>query len=237
MDLFLRLRLISLIASVSKIHRLVPMVVVGGHGLNSCHMRTIFLTAIFVMISPVMSLFGMPPNLIYVYKYGPAVYSVDDFERTPWALAGFVGALTRKERNDQPDLVSIFLYAQLDESARQALSKYAASELKIKDVYSGSGLQELKTIAEDTDIEAVLVTNLNRIIRGSSIYEKERFRDVELSPQTKMLLKLNPQGDDLIRLNWLLLEDAYTSPLGAGAAPSRNAIEAEGNIRGIFIRK
>jgi hypothetical protein len=209
---------------------LVPTVVVSGHGSNNCHMRTIFLIVIFVMISPIMSLFAMPPNLIYLYKNGPPTIIMGDFGYSPRVLNGFATIINEKKRpNGQAGLLS-FLNEQLDESAHQVLQRYTTSSAKINDIYSDKALKELKTIADDTGIEAILVTNFNRIIRGPCIYEKERFRDVVLSPQTKNLLKQNPQGDDLIRLNWMLLADA-------DLVPARNAIEAGGSISGIFKRK
>jgi hypothetical protein len=188
------------------------------------------LIAILFLISPDMSLLAY--NLIDVYKYGQPTISAGDFEHnTPWNLYGCVMRLEgKKGPYDPPDLVSIFLNAQLDESAHQALDRYMALAAKIDVIYSDKVSGELKAIADDTGVEAALVTNLNRIIRGPCIYEKKRFRDVELSPQTKELLKQNPQGNDLIRLNWLLLGDAYSTP-------SRNAIEADGSISGIFRRK
>ncbi len=50
---------------------------------------------------------------------------------------------------------------------------------------------------------------LNNILRQSCIYEKRRFAGVKLEDQTRHLLGQKPQGDDLIRLNRMLLEDAY----------------------------
>ncbi len=205
------------------------MVIGGRRRLNSYHMKTIFFIILFAMISPVVSLFGIPPNLIYVYKYGSPTIVAGDFERSPWGLTWAVNNFTRKERNGRLDRVSVFLYAQFDESARFALNRYATAEAQL-DLNSDTALKELKTIANDTSVEAILVTNLNRIIRGPCIYDQERFRDVELSPQTKMLLKQNSKGEDLVRLNWLLLGDAYSTP-------SRDAIEAQGGISGIFKRK
>ncbi len=163
-------------------------------------------------------------NTINVYKYGPPTYSADDVDRITWTL---VGDLKKQQLRDQPDLFSIFLNEQLDESAHEAMSKYAAAEAKINDFHSDSGRKQLKLITDATDIDAILATNLNRIVRGPCIYEKKRFRDVELSRQTKSLLKQNPKGDDLLRLNWLLLKDARLDF-------SKGAIQADGEITGAF---
>jgi hypothetical protein len=136
---------------------------------------------------------------------------------------------TRQWPAGRPDPVSSSLYALLDEPARQAVEKYIAERTKIQDPFSDSTPQEFKTIADAIGIEAILIANFNRIIQGPCIYDKN-FRGingVDLSLSTKKLLKQKPQGNDLIRLNWLLLEDAGFADYGA-------AIEANGETTGIF---
>jgi hypothetical protein len=54
-----------------------------------------------------------------------------------------------------------------------------------------------------------LVQALDKILKGVLIYETVRFAGVALSPETLELRSQNPKGKDLIRLNRLLLEDAY----------------------------
>ena len=54
-----------------------------------------------------------------------------------------------------------------------------------------------------------LVQALDNILKGVLIYETVRFAGVALSPETLALRSQNPRGKDLIRLNRLLLEDAY----------------------------
>src|SRR4029453_19256334 len=54
-----------------------------------------------------------------------------------------------------------------------------------------------------------LVQALDNILKGVLIYETVRFAGVALSPETLALRSQNPKGKDLIRLNRLLLEDAY----------------------------
>lgn len=60
--------------------------------------------------------------------------------------------------------------------------------------------------------ETALLTAFNRIIHNNvSLYTADRFADVELSAQAQRLVQQDPApvADDLIRLNRLLLEDAY----------------------------
>jgi hypothetical protein len=71
--------------------------------------------------------------------------------------------------------------------------------------------QEVLTSAASTPEEQklALVQALDNILKGVLIYETVRFAGVALSPETLALRSQNPQGTDLIRLNRLLLEDAY----------------------------
>ena len=65
------------------------------------------------------------------------------------------------------------------------------------------------TTSTPKEQKLALVEALNNILKGVLIYETARFAGVELSPETLALKSQNPRGIDLIRLNRLLLEDAY----------------------------
>jgi hypothetical protein len=68
-------------------------------------------------------------------------------------------------------------------------------------------------------LESLLLTNLNRILSGPSIYDFNRFQGVRMRRETGELLRQNPAGPDLIRLNRRLLEDAYPAELGTNNLP------------------
>jgi hypothetical protein len=102
----------------------------------------------------------------------------------------FVGKLT-----SGPDAVSAFLRGQLEDSVREGMAAYSASNADAKGVIS------------------TLVKGLNQIISGPSIYDRARLGNVVLRPETEELLKQNPRGQQLVRLNKLLLEDAYPAEL------------------------
>jgi hypothetical protein len=87
--------------------------------------------------------------------------------------------------------LSTFLRSQLDESLRTDLASYSPSSPNAKATLSA------------------LVKQLNQLISGSSLYDKARFAGVTLSPETEQLLHQNPTGQNLARLNKLLLEDAF----------------------------
>ncbi|MGB3119490.1 MAG: hypothetical protein WBE58_11760, partial [Verrucomicrobiales bacterium] len=72
--------------------------------------------------------------------------------------------------------------------------------------YSGTG-------AVADVLQAKLVRDLGTILSGPSIYQAARFTGVTLRSETNTLRQQNPQGADLIRLNRLLLEDAFAAEL------------------------
>ncbi len=63
-----------------------------------------------------------------------------------------------------------------------------------------------------------LVIELNRLLEGESLYDERRFDLVTLAEGTHRLLDQSLQGRDLIRLNRLLLEQAYPEELAKSFA-------------------
>jgi len=109
--------------------------------------------------------------------------------------AAFVARLTKGT-----DAVSISLRDRLEDSQKIDLAAYSLSNSNAKAIVSA------------------LVKDLNRIISGTSIFDKTRFKGVSLRPETEQLLKQNPSGQQLARLNKLLLEDAYPDELAKSLA-------------------
>ncbi|MEQ2005823.1 MAG: hypothetical protein ABMA26_03410 [Limisphaerales bacterium] len=65
-------------------------------------------------------------------------------------------------------------------------------------------------------LRTLLAEEFNQVIRGELIFDEQRFRGVGLRPATERLIaknSKNPQGDFLMRLNRLLLEDAFPKEL------------------------
>ncbi|HYN44619.1 MAG TPA: ATP-binding protein [Candidatus Limnocylindrales bacterium] len=58
--------------------------------------------------------------------------------------------------------------------------------------------------------------DLNRLISGPSLFDEKRFEEVVLAERTRMLIKQNPEGDERIHLNRLLLEEAYPHEITKG---------------------
>jgi hypothetical protein len=104
--------------------------------------------------------------------------------------AAFVKKLT-----NGPDAVSAFLCGRLEDSVKTDLAAFSESSSNAKAVISA------------------LVKDLNQVISGPSIYDKARFSNIVLRADTEQLLKQDPRGQQLARLNKLLLEDAYPDEL------------------------
>lgn len=93
------------------------------------------------------------------------------------------------------DAVSTFLRGRLQDGVKADVAGYTAANANAKAVVSA------------------LVKDLNAVISGPAVYEKARFSAVILRPETQHLLRENPAGHQLARLNKLLLEDAYPAEL------------------------
>jgi SpoVK/Ycf46/Vps4 family AAA+-type ATPase len=59
------------------------------------------------------------------------------------------------------------------------------------------------------DFSKGLVDEMNKLIKSVHLFDKQLFSQVKLRGETKRLLEQNPEGEMLILLNRLLLEDAY----------------------------
>jgi len=91
----------------------------------------------------------------------------------------------------QPDGVSACLASRFTDATRQALADYP-----------GSG-------PVSRPLQMRLLDELNQIIQGESIYDSRWFASVNVSEDAWALLRQKPGGKVLVRLNRLLVEDAY----------------------------
>ena len=98
------------------------------------------------------------------------------------------------------DAVSVYLRGRLPGSVKADLASYSPSSENAKAVINA------------------LVKDVNTVLSGSSIYDAARFRGVVLRPETARLAAENPAGQQLARLNKLLLEDAYPGELAKSAS-------------------
>ncbi len=68
---------------------------------------------------------------------------------------------------------------------------------------------ELTSSTNSKDLLPLVIDNLNDIIYGPSIYDSNRFKNINLRMETEELRKKMPHGPELAQLNRMLLEDAY----------------------------
>jgi len=189
------------------------------------------LVAIFACVLPAMGFSLTPANLIYVYQYGPPQFAVGAIEEPRDLFSIALRLQTKHWPSGRTDLVSVFLYSKLDDNTRSVLEEFTRKCEGVADVFSKVGSNQLKQIATDTRMEELLVANLNKIIQGKCIYEQRRFQDVQLRRATKNLrMQMPAEGPDLLRLNWLLIQDAYLEL-------SRGVITGSGNITGFLARR
>jgi hypothetical protein len=97
------------------------------------------------------------------------------------------------------DPLSAFLLGLTDAATQQALFSWDGASTPSGPLLAG------------------LVAGLNSALGGPSIYSPDRFGEVHLSPATTALMAAAPTGADLLRLNRVLLEEAYPVALGQSA--------------------
>jgi hypothetical protein len=129
----------------------------------------------------------------------PSTLSTDDIT----GLASLARKLIEKS-----DGVSAYLNGHLDEAIKADLAAFSPASTNAR------------------SLKSALAKSLNKIVSGPSIYDKARFQHIPLRPATTQLLEQNPQGQELARLNRLLLEDSC--PNEVFASPSRSWIVKDG---------
>jgi subfamily B ATP-binding cassette protein MsbA len=95
------------------------------------------------------------------------------------------------------DPVSAFVWNQFAPGARQLLA-------------------DINTTASEQ--QALFIEELNSVLRRASLYDPQRFANIPLSAETRARLADNPTGAKRLRLNVLLLRDAYPESI----KPSRS---------------
>ena len=113
---------------------------------------------------------------------GSMLFTTDDFSD----LDGLARVLI-----DPPDRLADFVQAHLSDNTLAWLDKYNGSP------------------ATRAGLQVALVNDLNRLMAGPCLYTAEHFQGVNLNNNTRVLLDHKPSGDALLRLNRMLLEDAY----------------------------
>jgi hypothetical protein len=184
---------------------------------------------LFLPVALSLSLYGQqappPPGMIPLFD-GKTLNGWIDAENGAAAFDG--GSFTdlpafAKKLTDKADPVSAFLGGQLDETEMANLAAFSPTNANAKAVKSA------------------LVKTLNNIVSGASIYDESRFQNVQLRPETRELLGKNPQGQELARLNKILIEDAYPGELSQSTTTGwivKDGVMADTGVdRGVLYTK
>jgi len=122
----------------------------------------------------------------------PAVFKVHPATDPLLTAADFNNptALMLKLR-DAHDPISKHLREKLSSETLAQLQKYQGSDPR------------------STQLFESLIEQLNLVLKGSSIFDEQRFAQVSLNEETRRFIAQNPEGNDRSYLNRLLLEQAY----------------------------
>jgi hypothetical protein len=130
-------------------------------------------------------------------------------------LAALVGAIKSRSNG-----VAAYLDSVLDQAVK---SDFAA--------FDASNPASVKATG------SALAKNLTSLIKGPSIYGKQRFAGVSLRLQTEKLVRSHPQGLRLVEMNRALLVDAFSgdiAPVKAGWTVKDGAMASTGSGRGVI---
>jgi hypothetical protein len=117
-------------------------------------------------------------------------------------------------------------------------------ELHLRERFARVGLSPVPAwaAAEPEQSKAKVVEELNRIIGGDPLYSDARFSGVKLSAYARKLLRENPVGAGLVRLNKILLLDALSKHFRRKPGRGKNMIQQPAKVRplgngkfGVFV--
>lgn len=92
---------------------------------------------------------------------------------------------------NKPDAVSTYVFNRLEVENRKKLDESKVSETNFDGLLPA------------------LINNLNSIIAGDLIWDEDAFKNTKIRTTTKNILNLKPTGTKLLRINRLLIEDAF----------------------------
>jgi H+/Cl- antiporter ClcA len=113
-----------------------------------------------------------------------------------------------------------------------AVSRYIAGQLSTTSLMTLSNHEQVAS----SQLKQLLADDLNKILRSGPVYDPQRFAGITLSQEAANLLAQNPQAGDLVRLNRLLLLDAYPDDLAAGHGYSKTTYSLL-FLTGLFLAK
>jgi hypothetical protein len=148
-----------------------------------------------------------PKNLLVSYHYG---FSADigggEYDR-PLTRNTLGFSLFRSDHFTRARRLLMRLRDDRDQLARDLRMLMSEAFRRALGAYDGAE-------PPDPALVGLLAAELNRLLQGESLYTPERFPEIEersrlRDPETLRLLRQEPQGVGLVRLNRLLLEEVY----------------------------
>ena len=106
-----------------------------------------------------------------------------------------LASLLRDATDLSTDLLSNYLKGKFSKDTQDMLNTYDSRQLP------------------SPELQQALLKELNDLLKGPSLYDVDRFKPVNLSSATLEWTRQNLHGDDLVRLNRWLLQEAYPSAL------------------------
>jgi len=106
------------------------------------------------------------------------------------------------------------------QNSKDSLSKYLYGKFSDK-------IPNLSDLSSEQELQQALIQELNHSLQDSSLYEsnKAQFAEISLTEETRKLLQQKPTGEELQRLNRLLLEAAYPNEIEKSYAPYRERLK------------
>lgn len=103
-------------------------------------------------------------------------------------------------------------YQQAVEATKNVRTIGRPEEVEQADKEQQDALTALKAAHER--LEPALVDEINQLTQGPLLYTPERFAGVALSSETRQLMAKRPTGEELVRLNRMLLAEALPDSIG-----------------------
>jgi fucose permease len=117
------------------------------------------------------------------------------------------------------ELVDLPVFANKLKQPQDAVSAFISSELSegnkklLADFNAGKSNPRPLAVALVQDLDKIVKQDPKKVKPEQLLYNPQRFSGVKLSERTQALLAKDPKGEDLARLNRMLLEDAYPRQL------------------------
>jgi glutamate/tyrosine decarboxylase-like PLP-dependent enzyme len=138
----------------------------------------------------------------YLYANPAFTYYVGHTEFEPLLPNKKGSSLFREGDLKDPASLAVKLRDACDPLSQYLQQQFSPDTQRLLEQHDGSSPMS-------ESLQSALVDELDQRLTSSGLFDEQRFAQVKLTEKARSLIKQKPQGDDLIRLNRLLLEEAY----------------------------